>query len=228
MSVFVFAMRLGIALLLGSIIGLERQWRHRKAGTRTNALVAAGAAAFVMAGLLIPTDPNAEGRIISYIVAGIGFLGAGVIFKEGANIQGLNTAATVWCSAAVGVLTGMGYPQYSILTSVAVLLTNITLRPLAYKFRPELRETDYHFEFVCGAEDEGRVRTLLLRSVDQQNASLNALSREGLEPGGQVRISAELRTHGRNDACLEQLTTRLSLERDVTAVSWRVLVPPAA
>jgi putative Mg2+ transporter-C (MgtC) family protein len=227
-NVFVFAARLAVALLLGSIIGLERQWKNKKAGTRTNALVATGAAAFVMGGLLIPTDPNAEGRIISYVVSGIGFLCAGVIFKEGANIQGLNTAATVWCSAAVGVLAGMGYPQYSILTSVAVLLTNITLRPLTYKLRRELRETDYHFEFVCGAQDEGRVRALLLHSVDQQNATLNAISREGLEQGGQVRISAELRTHSRNDECLEQLNTRLSLESGVTAVSWRVLVPPAA
>jgi putative Mg2+ transporter-C (MgtC) family protein len=111
---------------------------------------------------------------------------------------------------------------------VAVLLTNITLRPLTYKLRRELRETDYHFEFVCGAQDEGRVRALLLHSVDQQNATLNAISREGLEQGGQVRISAELRTHSRNDECLEQLNTRLSLESGVTAVSWRVLVPPAA
>jgi putative Mg2+ transporter-C (MgtC) family protein len=227
-SVLVFATRLAVALLLGSIIGLERQWKNKKAGTRTNALVATGAAAFVMGGLLIPTDPSAESRIISYIVSGIGFLCAGVIFKEGANIQGLNTAATVWCSAAVGVLTGMGYPKYSILTSVAVLLTNITLRPLTYKLRPELKETDYHFEFVCGAQDEERARTLLLRSVDQQDVSLNGLSREGLEQVGQVRVSAELRTRCRNDECLEQLTTRLSHESDVTAVSWHVLAPPAA
>ena len=99
-----FAMRLFTALLLGAAVGLERQWRQRMAGTRTNALVAAGASAFVMAGSLLVDDPSATGRVVSYVVSGVGFLGAGVIFKDSANIRGLNTAATIWCSAAVGVL----------------------------------------------------------------------------------------------------------------------------
>ena len=78
------------------------------AGTRTNALVAAGAASFVMCGSLLNSDYSAEGRIVSYVVSGVGFLGAGVIFKDGANVRGLNTAATIWCSAAIGALSGMG------------------------------------------------------------------------------------------------------------------------
>jgi putative Mg2+ transporter-C (MgtC) family protein len=75
-----FLARLMSALLLGAVVGLERQWRQRMAGTRTNALVAAGASAFVMAGLLITNDPTAAGRVASYVVSGVGFLGAGVIF----------------------------------------------------------------------------------------------------------------------------------------------------
>jgi putative Mg2+ transporter-C (MgtC) family protein len=78
------------------------------AGTRTNALVAGGAAAFIMCGLLLDNDPSARGRIVSYVVSGVGFLGAGVIFKEGGNVRGLNTAATNWCSAAIGALSGLG------------------------------------------------------------------------------------------------------------------------
>ena len=96
--------------LLGALVGLERQWRQRMAGTRTNALVAAGAAAFVMCGLLLDNDPSARGRIVSYVVSGVGFLGAGVIFKDGGNVRGLNTAATIWCSAAIGALSGCTRP----------------------------------------------------------------------------------------------------------------------
>jgi putative Mg2+ transporter-C (MgtC) family protein len=92
-----FAGRLSAALLLGAIVGVERQWRQRTAGTRTNALVAAGASAFVMSALLLDGDPSARGRIASYVVSGVGFLGAGVIFKDSGNIHGLNTAATIWC-----------------------------------------------------------------------------------------------------------------------------------
>ena len=82
------------------------------AGTRTNALVAAGAAAFVMAGSLLVYDPAGRGRIASYVVSGVGFLGAGVIFKDGASVRGLNTAATIWCSASIGVLAGLGAPHF--------------------------------------------------------------------------------------------------------------------
>src|SRR6202023_3811215 len=106
MTILAFVLRLGAALLMGVCVGLERQWRQRMAGSRTNALVAAGAAAFVMCGLLIDNDPSARGRIVSYVVSGVGFLGAGVIFKDGANVRGLNTAATIWLSAAIGALSG--------------------------------------------------------------------------------------------------------------------------
>jgi putative Mg2+ transporter-C (MgtC) family protein len=110
-----FTLRLFTALLLGAIVGLERQWRQRMAETRTTALVAAGASAFVMAGSLLVDDPSATGRVASYVVSGVGFLGAGVIFKDSANIRGLNTAATNWCSAAIGVLAGLGALHLSLL-----------------------------------------------------------------------------------------------------------------
>jgi putative Mg2+ transporter-C (MgtC) family protein len=131
MSIFIFSSRFALALVLGALIGLERQWRHRMAGTRTHALVAGGAAAFAMAGALVVGDAAAEARVVSYIVSGVGFLGAGVIFKESAEIRGLNTAATIWCSAAVGVVTALGYASYATVIMTGVLLTNTALRPLA-------------------------------------------------------------------------------------------------
>jgi putative Mg2+ transporter-C (MgtC) family protein len=102
-----FAIRLGLALILGAFIGAERQWRQRMAGLRTNALVAAGAAMFVMLSA-VTARPDDSFRIAGQIVSGIGFLGAGVILRNGLNITGLNTAATLWCSAAIGTLAGYG------------------------------------------------------------------------------------------------------------------------
>ena len=134
MTIQAFAARFGVALLLGALIGLEREWRQRMAGTRTNALVAGGAAAFAMSGGLILGDTTAEARIVSYVVSGVGFLGAGVIFKESAQIRGRNTAATIWCSAAVGVITALGPAQYAVLILAGVLLPNTALRPLAINF----------------------------------------------------------------------------------------------
>lgn len=99
-----FILHLTLAVALGAIIGAERQWRQRMAGLRTNALVATGAAIFILSS--VSTSPDSPGRIAAQIVSGIGFLGAGVIMRQGMNISGLNTAATLWCSAGVGVLAG--------------------------------------------------------------------------------------------------------------------------
>jgi putative Mg2+ transporter-C (MgtC) family protein len=170
LTILIFAARFAVALVFGALIGLERQWRHRMPGTRTNALVAAGAAAFVMSGILVHGDATAQGRIVSYVVSGVGFLGAGVIFKESTQVRGLNTAATIWCSAAVGVVTALGYVHYAAIVMAGVLLTNTALRPLAYKLHPPAteykpEEVCYHVELTCKSQEESRVRSLLLHTV---------------------------------------------------------------
>lgn len=117
MAMTPYILNLVVAMCLGALIGAERQWRQRMAGLRTNALVATGAAVFILSS--IETSPDSPGRIAAQVVSGIGFLGAGVIMREGMNIRGLNTAATLWCSAGIGVLCGLGlYP----LATVATLL----------------------------------------------------------------------------------------------------------
>jgi putative Mg2+ transporter-C (MgtC) family protein len=227
MDLATFVMRMGLALVLGALMGLERQWHQRMAGTRTNALVATAASAFTMIGLVV-SDPTGASRIVGQIVTGIGFLGAGVIFKEGGTVHGLNTAATVWCSAAVGSLSGIGQWQYAVAMAMAVLLTNAVLRPLAYKLRPGLKEveTNYHLELTCAAKDETQVRALLLSAVDHNHVSLTSLNSEDLEPGNRVRVSAAIKTPSRNDDCLEQVVARVSLEQSVNSVRWSV--EPAA
>src|ERR1700749_2307183 len=140
------ALRLGLALLLGSAIGFERQWHQKMAGLRTNALVALGASGFVVfSGLVGGGDPT---RIAAQVVTGIGFLGAGVILREGINVHGLNTAATLWCSAMVGTLAGAGYPGLSLAAAGFVIVTNICLRPLvrAINQRSQIsNETEAHY-----------------------------------------------------------------------------------
>src|ERR1700704_3637516 len=101
------AANLGVAVAVGAAIGFERQWRQRLAGLRTNTLVALGAASFVVFENLLSTEASPT-RVAAQVVSGIGFLGAGIIFREGLNVRGLNTAATLWCSAAVGLFAGSG------------------------------------------------------------------------------------------------------------------------
>ncbi len=118
-----------VALLLGTIIGTERQYRQRTAGLRTNALVALGASAFVDLGMRLNGNVGAT-QVLAYVASGVGFLGAGVILKEGMNIRGLNTAATIWCSAVTGACAGADREAEAILVAVFVLAGNTFLRPL--------------------------------------------------------------------------------------------------
>ncbi len=117
------------AFVLGGLIGFERQYRQRTAGLRTNVLVAVGAAIFVDIANRLHGNDGAV-HVIAYVVSGIGFLGAGVIMREEGNVRGLNTAATLWCSGAVGACAGADLIFEAVLGTVFVLLANTALRPL--------------------------------------------------------------------------------------------------
>ena len=222
-----FAARLFAALLLGAAVGMERQWRQRIAGTRTNALVAAGASAFVMSGMLLHGDPSAIGRIASYVVSGVGFLGAGVIFKDGANIRGLNTAATIWCSAAIGVLSGFGAPQLSLILALAVLFANTGLRPISHRLHPVLPdpepiETTYEISLTGNITEEAHLRAILLASITQSAATLQSIHSEDMEGTDRNRVRALVVTRGRHNDIAEEIVRRLSFEPGVSAVSWSI------
>ena len=118
---------IAIAFILATLIGAERQYRQRSAGLRTIVLVAVEAATFVSLGFRINGSAGAS-QIAAYVVSGIGFLGAGAIMKEGSKVWGLNTAATLWCSAAIGALSGYGLVFEAAIVTAAVLAT--LLRPL--------------------------------------------------------------------------------------------------
>ncbi len=195
------------------------------AGTRTNALVCTGAAAFVMCAFLVSDGSHSEAQIVSYVVSGVGFLGAGVIFKDAGNVRGLNTAATIWCSAAIGATCGLGYMQYGATVAAAVLLTNTVLRPLSYRLHPAQSsdtevESTYIFELICRMEDEAPIRALLLHAMANKTFTLTSLKSEDIEGTQKLKVWALLKGFGRQDAALETLVARLSFEAGVTSVSW--------
>src|SRR4029078_9070239 len=120
---------LGAAFVLGTLIGAERQYRQRGGGLRTHVLGAVGAATFVDVGQHINGNAGAT-QIIAYVVSGVGFLGAGVIMKQGNNVWGLNTAATLWCSAAVGACAGADLAIEAVTLTAFVLAGHTLLPPL--------------------------------------------------------------------------------------------------
>ena len=219
------ALSLGGAVILGSLIGFERQWRQRLAGLRTNTLVALGAATFVVFAGLMEGDASPT-RVAAQIVSGIGFLGAGIIFKEGLNVRGLNTAATLWCSAAVGTLCGAGLFLHALIATVFIIAVNAFLRPLVHLLdRQPLRagelEAHYAISIVCHGDAEAHVRALLLRDCGSV-LRIHGLESTNIEDSSRVEVNTTVRSDTRNDRLLEQIIGRLSLEPTVTSARWRL------
>lgn len=126
-DIAVHATRVLIAALLGAVLGLEREWRGKEAGLRTNTLIAIGAALFTVMSMQFGGDP---GRLAAQIVTGVGFLGAGAIMRTGANVQGLTTAALIWVNAAIGVAAGAGRIRLAALCTAITLVAMLVLIPL--------------------------------------------------------------------------------------------------
>lgn len=168
---------LAAAFLMGALIGVERQMRQRTAGLRTNTLVAVGAAIFVSLATRvfdIYGGPQTPIHVVAYVVSGIGFLGAGAIMKEGASISGLNTAATLWGSGAVGACCGTGLLGEAGIAALFVLASNTLLRPLVNQinrrpFNEESSEATYMVHVVCSREQQSDVREQLLEILEQAN-----------------------------------------------------------
>ncbi|MCZ7533293.1 MAG: MgtC/SapB family protein [Acidimicrobiia bacterium] len=131
---FIGGVRVAIAIGLGLVLGLERQLSNKDAGVRTYALVAGGASLFTVISIYGFSDADTS-RVAAQVVTGIGFLGAGLIFREGLSIQGLTTAAGLWSVAAIGMAAGTGNWGLAIIATVIVLVMLVVTN----KFSPQLR-----------------------------------------------------------------------------------------
>jgi putative Mg2+ transporter-C (MgtC) family protein len=222
-----FVIRLGLALILGALIGAERQWRQRMAGLRTNALVSAGAAMFVMLSALTARPGDDSVRIAGQVVSGIGFLGAGVILRNGLNVSGLNTAATLWCSAAIGTLAGYGLYGPAVTGAIGIIGANVGLRPIGRALNRGKGAIDleitYLLRVTTQAAQEAQIRALLFNSLAGQPLALKSIKSQNVEHTHDVQVQAILTSTGQEHSLLEQIVGRLSLEPYVSGVSWEVI-----
>ena len=214
-----------VAACLGAAIGLERQWRQRLAGLRTNTLVALGAAIFVTYSHVLSDDAGSA-RMAAQVVSGIGFLGAGVIFKEGLNVRGLNTAATLWCSAAVGLLAGEGFPLYGLMAAVLVIGANTVLRPIVHAINRQPvdsteEEQHYLVTIDCRAARAADIRAELVREVaGVPDLRFSELDSAFVEDRGRVELTATVTSHKRRELALEAIVGKFSEMDGVIRAAW--------
>lgn len=211
-----FCLRIGCALLGSFLIGLERQWRRRSVGLRTNVLVCIGAFFFASLDVIMG---KGDLRVAAQVVSGIGFLGAGVILKDGINIKGLNTAATLWCNAAIGVLCAYGLLLEAITGTFLILMANIFLRFLTRKLM-KLKNNhsfNYQLKIVANYEKELVLRTMITQSVAEADLILNGLETKRKEDKIEILVNFSLKQTSR---AMEQLITRFAMEPDVYFVNY--------
>ena len=222
MTYDVFLIRIGMSFLLSFCIGLERQWRRRAIGLRTNVLVSIGA--FLFVSFSVQTRAQDMTRIAAQVVSGIGFLGAGIILKDGTNIRGLNTAATLWCNAAIGSLCAAGLLTEATIGTVLILFANIILRYITQRLNmihnKNKKYENYSLKVICEDDKEFVIRTLISQSVNKEHMILTNLESSELE-GGKTKIYATFQVSVDKSNLIEKLTNRIVMEPGITSSGWK-------
>jgi putative Mg2+ transporter-C (MgtC) family protein len=214
--------RLLLALILGACIGAERQWRQRAAGLRTNTLVCFGAAAFADLGLTIAPGTT---QVIAYVVSGVGFLGAGAIMKDGGNVRGLNTAATLWCSAAVGACAGAGELLDAVFVTLLLIAINLVLRPLSrYIDQRSLAVLDthalYRLRLFCDREHQVEAEYEITRAIAARSLVLSKIRSDEVEDTENAVVLAILESPSRDSKPLEKMVEELRAFPWTQSVEW--------
>ena len=216
------AVCLAAAFVFGALVGVERQYRQRSAGLRTNVLVAVGASAFVDLGMQVGGPQSTQ--VMAYVVSGIGFLGAGAIMKEGMNVRGLNTAATLWCSAAIGAAAGAGFVVDAALLTLFVVAGNTLLTPLVTRINrqptdEESGEATYEVRLSARAESAPEAREALIETLEAARypvADVETVEREG----GMVEMVATLVPTAVVAVELDAVVETLEKQPGVDHASW--------
>lgn len=220
------AVNLSAAVLLGAMIGSERQLRQKMAGLRTNALVALGAGSFVVFAASFPNEVSPT-RVAAQVVSGIGFLGAGIIFRDGFSVSGVNTAATLWCSAAVGMLAGHGSLGLAALVAGLVFLVNFGMRPVVIFLKRLAQQRGaaargFAVTVTCRPENEGQVRSMLVQTFTVAGMHLTGLGSSEMDVSGRMAVEATIVGGENGQTTLETIIGRLSLDPAVASVRWDI------
>jgi putative Mg2+ transporter-C (MgtC) family protein len=227
MDIWEFIYHIAVATACGAAMGFERQWRQHPVGFRTDALICLGAALFVSLSKMVEHDQSPT-RIASQVVVGIGFLGAGSILKEGLNIKGMTTAATIWATAAVGCLCGFGYVLHAVVATLLILVVNSALYPISNwidrhadaKLGKQLHL--YRLSVTCSTKRVNPVRMLVLQHITgNPKLTLQSVSRDIEGEPAHPLIEVEFYATELADHALEDLVALIQLEEGVGSVRWK-------
>lgn len=231
-TVWGFAIRLFIAAGLGILIGAERQLTKHRTGILTNVIVCVGSFAFTAFSYLAKDGSSDVTRVAAQIVSGIGFLGAGVIISDGTKIKGINTAASIWASASVGILCCLDRWWFAAMVAGTIVLAHIVIHPITEfitkkqeynKGKSDKLETFYRISIVCSEENADEIKKNIIeyfRELD--DVLLRNLEMSDVD-GGNVKVRAEISTKRKNNELVEHIITHVGKHEDIISTGWKHL-----
>lgn len=231
-TVWGFAIRLLIAAGLGILIGAERQLTKHRTGILTNVIVCVGSFAFTAFSYLAKDGSSDVTRVAAQIVSGIGFLGAGVIISDGTKIKGINSAASIWASASVGILCCLDRWWFAAMVAGTIVLAHIVIHPITEfitkkqeynKGKSDKLETFYRISIVCSEENADEIKKNIIeyfRELD--DVLLRNLEMSDVD-GGNVKVRAEISTKRKNNELVEHIITHVGKHEDIISTGWKHL-----
>lgn len=225
MNYVLFLEKILLALVLGFSIGLERQLTGHSVGIRINVLICMGTCFFTQFPMLYASDQMF--RLGASIISGVGFLCSAVIFKENGVVKGMNTAATLWCTASIGLLASTENPLYSIIATTILIGSNLLLRPLAKKIKPiyqaEDFEVKYEVSITCYDKSEWEIRGLLMRALSVKELYLTTIESSDVL-GDKVEVKATYTSIGKSrDHIVEEIVGECLKNTSVISGGWEVI-----
>ena len=224
-DLYIFLVHIAVAFVLSFLVGIERQWRRRSIGLRMAVLVCLGSLMFTHASLSLVSGD--VGRIASQIVSGIGFLGAGIIIQDDRkNITGLNTASTIWCSAAIGMLCAEGLLIEATIGTIFVLLCNVLLRDIALTIsKIEPTKDGYHkysIKVACKNKFMSKVRNDLVTFSESEHIFVENVDVVE-KKDNDCTIIMNVRVPYKKLDFIEHLMNNMTLNENIISLGWKKL-----
>lgn len=219
----VLLQRLMFSFLFGSMIGLERQLRHKMSGMVTNVLVAVGATLFMFFAHKFSADATA--RMGAQVISGIGFLGGGVIIRDGFSVRGINTAATLWCSAAIGLLCSEGHIEYAFAGTLTILAANILLKPIAVRLEHSSfgnKDVDFQYKIKLRIrhDQEQAITESLRKIIAFHNMVITGMESRNTENSEELELKIYMLVYGENDSKVGEVIDKIKAEYKIYNYSY--------
>ena len=227
-----FAIRIALSVFLGALIGTERELTKHYTGIVTNIIVCVGAFAFTSFSYIAGDSNTDVTRIAAQVVCGTGFLGAGVILSDGTKVKGINTAATVWAAASVGILCCLDKFWYAAMIAATIVVSHLVIHPITEaikkhqeydKTKPKKSETFYSVSVVCTEESAAKIKSDLVSQIrETDDVLLRKLQTIDLDSGC-VKVRAEISTKIKNNDLVESIVAYIAANKNIMSTGWKYI-----